>query len=52
MKKPISDAYTLINAVRDLESSLKRQNLIFMGCYFAAKRKYAQELQYIFFMGE
>lgn len=52
LPRKISNVATAIIEIKKLENAIKRQNPIFAGCYFAAKNKYAQELQYIFFMGE
>ena len=35
-----------------IEGWAKGANAIFAGCYFVLKRKYAQEIQYLFFTGE
>jgi hypothetical protein len=46
----------LIGAALDIIARIhgwaKGANVIFAGCYFVLKRKYAQEIQYLFFMGE
>lgn len=47
--KPIKDLYTALSMISDIEKSIKNQQSIFIGCYFAAKNKYAQELQRVFF---
>lgn len=51
LPRNFSDAYNVINAIVELENKVKKQNTIFMGCYFATKNKYAQELLEIFFYG-
>lgn len=52
LPRKISDVANAIIEIQKLENEIKRQNPIFAGCYFVAKNRYAQELQYIFFMGE
>lgn len=45
----ISDTYTAINAIIALKEQIQNnRNSIFMGCYFAAKSRFKQELWRIF----
>lgn len=43
---------TAFDIIARVQGWAKGANAIFAGCYFALKRKYAEEIQYLFFMGE
>lgn len=51
LPRDIGKTHEAINAIINLENQVKKQNTIFMGCYFTTKNKYAQELLEIFFYG-
>lgn len=40
----------LIEKIYEAEEKSKRMSVFFAPCYFSAKNKYAQEIQYLFFM--
>ncbi|KAA3684594.1 hypothetical protein [Campylobacter fetus] len=49
LKKFTGDIQDAIDKVNEIESKTKNLNIVFAPCFFTTKRRYAQEIQYIFF---
>ena len=47
--KFVESVQDAIDQINEIEGEVRKLNIIFAPCYFATRRKYAQEIQYIFF---